>query len=158
VTAAFGELRAQQREALWMHVVEELPYPEVSTALGLSEPAARARVSRGLRALRRATAEHRKEQVVSTNRGRGFEGLPILAELRERLNEHYRASAPALREHPRLVCSRRWRPAHSVAQAILASSPRRGASRWWCSTLVVDDGGLGGAPWVVAFDARHVAA
>jgi RNA polymerase sigma factor (sigma-70 family) len=62
VTAAFGELSAQQREALWLHVVEELPYPEVSVALGLSEPAARARVSRGLRALRRATEEQRKEQ------------------------------------------------------------------------------------------------
>lgn len=62
VTAAFGQLSAQQREALWLHVVEELPYPEVSAALGLSEPAARARVSRGLRALRRATKEQRREQ------------------------------------------------------------------------------------------------
>jgi RNA polymerase sigma-70 factor (ECF subfamily) len=62
VTAAFGELSAQQREALWLRVVDELPYPEVSAALGLSEPAARARVSRGLRALRRATKEQRKEQ------------------------------------------------------------------------------------------------
>jgi RNA polymerase sigma factor (sigma-70 family) len=62
VTAAFGELSAQQREALWLHVVEELPYPEVSAVLGLSEPAARARVSRGLRALRRGTEMHRKEQ------------------------------------------------------------------------------------------------
>ena len=62
VTAAFGQLSTQQREALWLHVVEELPYPEVSTALGLSELAARARVSRGLRALRRATGEQPKEQ------------------------------------------------------------------------------------------------
>jgi RNA polymerase sigma factor (sigma-70 family) len=62
VTAAFGELSGQQREALWLHVVEELPYPEVSAALGLSEPAARARVSRGLRALRRATESQRREQ------------------------------------------------------------------------------------------------
>jgi RNA polymerase sigma-70 factor (ECF subfamily) len=62
VTAAFGDLSAQQRAALWLHVVEELPYPEVSAALGLSEPAVRARVSRGLRALRHATAEQRKEQ------------------------------------------------------------------------------------------------
>ena len=62
VTAAFGELSAQQREALWLHVVEERPYPEVSAALGLTEPAARARVSRGLRALRRATESERREQ------------------------------------------------------------------------------------------------
>jgi RNA polymerase sigma factor (sigma-70 family) len=62
VTAAFGQLSAQQREALWLHVVEERPYPEVSAALGLSEPAARARVSRGLRALRRATETSRRER------------------------------------------------------------------------------------------------
>jgi RNA polymerase sigma factor (sigma-70 family) len=62
VTAAFGQLSAQQREALWLHVVDELPYPEVSAALGLSEPAARARVSRGLRALRRATETQRRKQ------------------------------------------------------------------------------------------------
>jgi RNA polymerase sigma factor (sigma-70 family) len=61
VTAAFGELSAEQREALWLHVVEERPYPEVSAALGLSEPAVRARVSRGLRALRRATHSSREE-------------------------------------------------------------------------------------------------
>jgi RNA polymerase sigma factor (sigma-70 family) len=62
VTAAFGELSARQREALWLHVVEERPYPEVSAALGLNEPAARARVSRGLRALRRATEAQRRER------------------------------------------------------------------------------------------------
>jgi RNA polymerase sigma-70 factor (ECF subfamily) len=62
VTTAFGELSAAQREALWLRVVDEMPYPEVSSALGLSEPAARARVSRGLRALRRATDTQRRKQ------------------------------------------------------------------------------------------------
>lgn len=62
VIAAFGDLSVEQREALWLHVVEERPYPEVSRALGLSEPATRARVSRGLRALRRATESQKEDQ------------------------------------------------------------------------------------------------
>jgi RNA polymerase sigma factor (sigma-70 family) len=40
-----------QRQALWLRVVEEQPYSAVARALGISEPAARARVSRALRAL-----------------------------------------------------------------------------------------------------------
>jgi RNA polymerase sigma factor (sigma-70 family) len=58
---ALDGLAAEQRAALDLRVVEERPYPEVSRILGVSEPVARARVSRGLRALRRA-AEARKEQ------------------------------------------------------------------------------------------------
>ena len=57
-----GELRAalglelarlsnEQREALRLRVVEERPYDEVARRLGVSEQTARARVSRGLRAL-----------------------------------------------------------------------------------------------------------
>ena len=46
------ELDIEQREALRLRVVEELSYAEVALALGVSEEAARARVSRGLRALR----------------------------------------------------------------------------------------------------------
>jgi RNA polymerase sigma-70 factor (ECF subfamily) len=49
-------LSAEQREALQMRVVEEMPYEEVARRLGVSEPAARARVSRGLRTLQRALA------------------------------------------------------------------------------------------------------
>jgi RNA polymerase sigma-70 factor (ECF subfamily) len=60
--AGFGELRAalgrelsrlgrDQREALRLRVVEERPYEEVARRLGVSEQVARARVSRGLRAL-----------------------------------------------------------------------------------------------------------
>jgi RNA polymerase sigma-70 factor (ECF subfamily) len=40
-----------QREALWLRVVEELPYAEVAARLEISELAARTRVSRGLRSL-----------------------------------------------------------------------------------------------------------
>jgi RNA polymerase sigma factor (sigma-70 family) len=40
-----------QREALWLRVVEEQPYATVAQRLGISEQAARARVSRALRVL-----------------------------------------------------------------------------------------------------------
>jgi RNA polymerase sigma factor (sigma-70 family) len=40
-----------QRDALWLRVVEDLSYAEVAKRLEISEQAARARVSRGLRSL-----------------------------------------------------------------------------------------------------------
>ena len=46
-----NELSRAHREALWLRVVEELPYCEVASRLAISEPAARARVSRALKAL-----------------------------------------------------------------------------------------------------------
>jgi RNA polymerase sigma factor (sigma-70 family) len=56
--AALGDelarLSHDQRTALQLRVVEERTYPEVADALGVSEQTARARVSRGLRALARA--------------------------------------------------------------------------------------------------------
>lgn len=63
--AGLGDLRAslrqelerlsdEQREALTLRIVEERPYDEVALALGISQQAARARVSRGLRALERS--------------------------------------------------------------------------------------------------------
>ena len=51
VAAALAELAADQREAVRLRVVEELDYAAVAGRLGISEQAARARVSRGLRAL-----------------------------------------------------------------------------------------------------------
>jgi RNA polymerase sigma factor (sigma-70 family) len=56
-TALSGELArlsAGQRRALELRIVEERPYEEVASVLGISELAARARVSRGLKALSRA--------------------------------------------------------------------------------------------------------
>jgi RNA polymerase sigma factor (sigma-70 family) len=50
-------LSDEQREALRLRVVEERSYDEVAQALGISEQAARARVSRGLRALARSLDE-----------------------------------------------------------------------------------------------------
>jgi RNA polymerase sigma factor (sigma-70 family) len=44
-------LSAEQRRALQLRIVEEQPYEDVARHLGISQPAARARVSRGLRAL-----------------------------------------------------------------------------------------------------------
>jgi RNA polymerase sigma-70 factor (ECF subfamily) len=51
VGAALGGLPAEQQEALRLRVVEELPYPQVARELNVTEPTARARVSRGLRRL-----------------------------------------------------------------------------------------------------------
>jgi RNA polymerase sigma-70 factor (ECF subfamily) len=52
--AQLERLSADQREALRLRVIDERPYDEVASELGISEQAARARVSRGLRALGRA--------------------------------------------------------------------------------------------------------
>jgi RNA polymerase sigma factor (sigma-70 family) len=46
-----GALEAGQRQALWLRVVDEQPYARVAQQLGISEQAARARVSRALRAI-----------------------------------------------------------------------------------------------------------
>jgi RNA polymerase sigma-70 factor (ECF subfamily) len=54
VAEALGELSAGQRDALRLRVVDDLPYPTVAARLGISEDAARARVSRALRALAHA--------------------------------------------------------------------------------------------------------
>ncbi|HUB04013.1 MAG TPA: sigma-70 family RNA polymerase sigma factor [Solirubrobacteraceae bacterium] len=63
VAAQLERLGADQRDAVRLRVVEERPYPEVAMALGVSEQAARARVSRGLRALRSVmeTPQRREE-------------------------------------------------------------------------------------------------
>jgi RNA polymerase sigma factor (sigma-70 family) len=51
VAARLAELPDEHREALRLRVVEERGYQEVAAALGIAEPAARARVSRALRGL-----------------------------------------------------------------------------------------------------------
>jgi RNA polymerase sigma-70 factor (ECF subfamily) len=51
VLAALETLAPEQREALRLRVVLELDYAAVAERLGISQQAARARVSRGLRAL-----------------------------------------------------------------------------------------------------------
>jgi RNA polymerase sigma factor (sigma-70 family) len=51
LTRSLEQLPRDQRRAVELRVVDELPYPVVASRLAISEPAARARVSRGLRAL-----------------------------------------------------------------------------------------------------------
>jgi RNA polymerase sigma factor (sigma-70 family) len=51
VATAFSGLPGDQRNALRLRVLDERPYDEVAEALGVSEQAARARVSRALRRL-----------------------------------------------------------------------------------------------------------
>ena len=55
VSDALEQLTDEHREALRLRVVEERPYPEIALTLGLSEMTVRARVSRALRALSKAT-------------------------------------------------------------------------------------------------------
>ncbi|HEV2775144.1 MAG TPA: RNA polymerase sigma factor [Solirubrobacteraceae bacterium] len=57
VAAALADLAAEQRDAVRLRVVEELDYAQVAGRLGISEQAARARVSRGLRAIAAALDE-----------------------------------------------------------------------------------------------------
>lgn len=51
IRVELARLSGAQRAALELKVVEDLSYPDVASRLGISEEAARARVSRGLRAL-----------------------------------------------------------------------------------------------------------
>ncbi|MCW3048257.1 MAG: polymerase sigma factor [Solirubrobacterales bacterium] len=51
VAARLGTLPADQREAVRLRVLEERSYEDVARAMGVGEATARARVSRGLRAL-----------------------------------------------------------------------------------------------------------
>ena len=52
VEVLLDDLPPEQRAAVRARVVDELPYPAVAAGLGIGEPAARQRVSRGLAALR----------------------------------------------------------------------------------------------------------
>lgn len=51
LTGALGTLSADTRQALELRIVHELPFADVARRLAITEPTARARVSRGLRAL-----------------------------------------------------------------------------------------------------------
>lgn len=58
VAAELRALSTQQREAVHLRIVDELSYEQVAARLRISEPTARARVSRGLRALAQAVDAH----------------------------------------------------------------------------------------------------
>jgi RNA polymerase sigma factor (sigma-70 family) len=51
LTIELAKLSSDQRDALQLRIVQELSYQEIAGRLGISQPTARARVSRGLRAL-----------------------------------------------------------------------------------------------------------
>jgi RNA polymerase sigma factor (sigma-70 family) len=57
VADGLRRLSDEQRAAVELRVVDELPYDEVARRLQISEPTARARVSRGLRVLRAVMAD-----------------------------------------------------------------------------------------------------
>jgi hypothetical protein len=59
---------------------------------------------------------------MSGSDGVGFDRLPILVELREQLNQHYRASASSPREQPLCVRARRWRPLALIAVLVLGGA------------------------------------
>ncbi len=56
---ALAELSREQQQALTLRIVEETPYPELAEQLGISEQAARQRVARGLRTLRKKLGKKR---------------------------------------------------------------------------------------------------
>lgn len=62
--AAMDGLPAEQRRAVELRVVEDLSYADLASALGVSEATARARVSRGLRALALAIPPRAHDEVV----------------------------------------------------------------------------------------------
>lgn len=62
VRSALAGISTEHREALRLRIVEERPYPEVARRIGTSEQTARARVSRGLRALSNALDQEKQSQ------------------------------------------------------------------------------------------------
>ena len=62
VAEELGALSGGHQHALRLRIVEERPYEEVASLLGITEPTARARVARGLRALTSAVEARRQLQ------------------------------------------------------------------------------------------------
>jgi RNA polymerase sigma-70 factor (ECF subfamily) len=66
VRDALSDLSGEQRDAVQLRVVEELPYPDVAAQLAVTEDVARARVSRGLKKLREQLEAVRLTEVVES--------------------------------------------------------------------------------------------
>ena len=58
IRAGLMALSEPQREALTLRIVDEVPYPNLADQLGISEEAARQRVARALRKLRKKLGKH----------------------------------------------------------------------------------------------------
>ena len=93
LASALEELPEEQRRAVQLRVVDEYGYEAVAGALGVSEQTARARVSRGLRALVAASRRARA--------GSGGRGMTALEELRENLREAAQRDIDAYRVRSR---------------------------------------------------------
>ena len=65
LTDALALLPEDQRRAVQLRVLEERTYEEIAAAMDVSEPTARARVSRGLRALARQLPRRRDSRETS---------------------------------------------------------------------------------------------
>ncbi len=65
IAEAMRELSEEQRAAIDLRVVQERSYPDVARALGVSEQVARARVSRGLKKLRKSMEMTTLDEVTS---------------------------------------------------------------------------------------------
>ncbi len=99
LAAAMDELPREQRMAVELRVVEECGYADIALRLGISEQAARARVSRGLRALALALREPEPGA-----QGRGVNALDELREnFREAARRDIEARARSRRRRRRLT-------------------------------------------------------
>lgn len=65
VRDGLGRISESHREALQMRIVDEMPYPDIAEQIGVSEQTARARVSRGLRALERAMVHNSTKEMTA---------------------------------------------------------------------------------------------
>ena len=120
VQGALAELGPEQREAVRLRVVDELGYPAVAARLGVSEQTARARVSRGLRAL--AAAVDRHEPGTGGRDVSARDPDAILAELGHDLRA-------AWARPPRRALLARWPRGLVLVLALLALVPTALATR-----------------------------
>jgi RNA polymerase sigma factor (sigma-70 family) len=110
VAERLTRLSRDHRDALRIRIVEERDYPEVARALGVSEQAARARVSRALRLLRSDVLAREG----ATDHAEDLSGLtPALRTLGEDLDSAMRAA-----EQKRPLTRRR--PSRRLTAALLA--------------------------------------
>src|SRR5262249_53356347 len=120
---ALAQLPADQREAVLLHKLQGLSFPEIATALGTTAGAARLRAHRGYERLKRllvnaeGTAVGNIHPVSEAIMDGDPATLPALARARA-------AALAELRAHPRPVSpSRTWRrQAAGVALTVLAST------------------------------------
>ena len=124
VAEELERLPVEQQDAVRLRLMDELSYEEVAERLGITQPAARARVSRGLRTLRAAVAVAsdlpEKDMLTMPGTQETFEDLPILAELRASLEKAY-----ALSDVPQPAGQPRHRKRPSGVTTVIRGRSRR---------------------------------